>query len=212
MSNSQLNVNFYPKSRHEMLLVQEIKNETLVYDLTSNKAHCLNSTAAAVWTQCNGNNSLHQIVTLIKLQNNIETNEELVLLTIYELTKNKLLNESPEMNTALAQFDRRGMIRRLAIGTAFALPVISSLVAPTAIEAASAPISGACSSACVVGLVCACGTGHAPCPPGYLFNASVIVTAGICVTAAAEATINFATVGGGAQVNVCLIANACLVV
>jgi hypothetical protein len=64
------------------------------------------------------------------------------LLSIYELKKSNLLVENSQMDAAMTKFDRRGMIRRLAIGTAFALPVIASLVAPSAAHAASGPLQG----------------------------------------------------------------------
>ena len=44
MDNSQ-----YPVARKSGLVVQEMPDEVLVYDLNSNKAHCLNQTAASVW-------------------------------------------------------------------------------------------------------------------------------------------------------------------
>jgi hypothetical protein len=100
----------------------------------------------------------------------------------------------------------------LAIGTAIALPIISSIIAPVAAQAASTSISGACMATCLAGTICACGTSHSPCPPGFVFNIGVNVTLGLCVTAVAEATINFNPVAAGANANICLIADACLVV
>ena len=41
-----------PKSRTDNLVVQEMNDEVLVYDLDSNKAVCLNETAAIVWKSC----------------------------------------------------------------------------------------------------------------------------------------------------------------
>ena len=41
-------------ARHDELVVQELPDEVLVYDLRKHKAHCLNQTAAFVWNHCNG--------------------------------------------------------------------------------------------------------------------------------------------------------------
>jgi len=48
-----------PAARQEGLLVRELNDETLVYDLFNigHKAHCLNSTAALIWKYCDGQTS-----------------------------------------------------------------------------------------------------------------------------------------------------------
>jgi len=43
-----------PQARSEDLVIQDIGDEVLVYDLTRHKAHCLNRTAALVWRKCDG--------------------------------------------------------------------------------------------------------------------------------------------------------------
>ena len=51
-----------PMARQNGLVVQEMPDEVLVYDLDTNKAHCLNQSAALVWKSCDGNNSVGDIV------------------------------------------------------------------------------------------------------------------------------------------------------
>ncbi len=46
-----------PVARHKNLIVKELPDETLIYDLDSDKAHCLNQTAALVWKNCDGTRS-----------------------------------------------------------------------------------------------------------------------------------------------------------
>ena len=43
-----------PLARRERLLVEELPDEVLVYDLDREKAHCLNRTAALIWNHCDG--------------------------------------------------------------------------------------------------------------------------------------------------------------
>ncbi len=43
-----------PRARKEGLLIQELPEEVLVFDLSTAKAHCLNHTAALVWRRCDG--------------------------------------------------------------------------------------------------------------------------------------------------------------
>jgi len=38
-----------PRARKDGLVIKELVNETLVYDLERDEAHCLNQTAALVW-------------------------------------------------------------------------------------------------------------------------------------------------------------------
>ena len=40
-----------PKARQEQLTVRELPDETVVYDLARHKAHCLNPTAALIWSK-----------------------------------------------------------------------------------------------------------------------------------------------------------------
>ncbi len=51
-----------PIARKEGLVIQEMPEEVLVYDLDTNKAHCLNQTAAFVWKSCDGKNSIRWIL------------------------------------------------------------------------------------------------------------------------------------------------------
>ena len=50
-----------PMARQNGLVVQEMPDEVLVYDLDTNKAHCLNNSAALVWRACDGTNSVADI-------------------------------------------------------------------------------------------------------------------------------------------------------
>jgi hypothetical protein len=43
-----------PHARSEGLVIRELPEETLVYDLKRHRAHCLNPTAARVWSYCDG--------------------------------------------------------------------------------------------------------------------------------------------------------------
>lgn len=135
MNQAFLPLNIQPQARYERLLTQEVKDEILVYDLNTHQTFCLNSTAAAVWLQCDGNQNIDQIIKTLKQEKQLETNQELIRLTLYELDKNNLLIQTEELSYANNGFNRRDAIRRLAVGTAFALPIISFLVAPTAADA-----------------------------------------------------------------------------
>ena len=50
-----------PLARKEGLVIQELPDEVLVYDLDRDRAHCLNQTAAFVWQRCDGRTSTVEI-------------------------------------------------------------------------------------------------------------------------------------------------------
>ena len=61
MNNSQV-----PVARKQGLVVQEMPDEVLIYDLDTNKAHCLNQTAAFVWKSCDGKNTVERIAGMLE--------------------------------------------------------------------------------------------------------------------------------------------------
>ena len=51
----------YPLSRQDNIVIQELRDEVLIYDLAKNKALCLNQTSAKVWQECDGTKSVSEI-------------------------------------------------------------------------------------------------------------------------------------------------------
>ncbi len=134
-----------PVARTESLIVKEVDGETLVYDLTTDKAHCLNDTAARVWKNCDGHTGVSEIAEVLSRESNAKVTEELVWLALDQLKTFQLLEETPSRPAFLAGMTRRQMVARLGIA-AVALPAIMSIVSPTAKAAGSGttPPSGCC--------------------------------------------------------------------
>lgn len=124
MKSSQI-----PVARKEGLVVQETAEEVLVYDLTSNKAHCLNQTAAFVWKSCDGHNSISQITKLFENEVGSAVNEDLIWLAIDQLNEKNLLDAELALN--FAGRSRREVIKKIGLATVIALPIVVSLTAPT---------------------------------------------------------------------------------
>ena len=136
-----------PKMRQEGLIVNEMLDEILVYDLDRHKAHCLNGTAAMVWRQCDGKTSPREIAHRLQLKLARPIKENLVWLALRQLEKTHLLAESPGFPPEKAGISRRDMVRALGIAAAVSVPVITSIVSPTAVQAASClPAGQACST------------------------------------------------------------------
>jgi hypothetical protein len=132
-----------PVARTESLIVKEVDGETLVYDLKTDKAHCLNETAALVWKNCDGRKSVSEISKVLSADSNVSVKDEVVWLALDQLEKFKLLEEAPARPSFLAGMTRRQMVARLGIA-AVALPAIVAIVAPTAQAQGSTLPPGAC--------------------------------------------------------------------
>jgi len=124
-----------PAARKEGLVVQETAQEVLVYDLKTNKAHCLNQTAALVWKSCDGSNSIPEITRLFEKETGTAVNEDLIWLAIDQLHEKELLETAPSLN--LAGRSRREVLKKIGLATVVALPVVASLTAPTSALASS---------------------------------------------------------------------------
>ncbi len=128
-----------PVARKNDLVVQEVTDEVLVYDLSSNKAHCLNQTAAMVWRSCDGTHSVSDIAKLVGINTGGNVSEDLVWLAIDQLNESDLLEQ--EIKSTFAGQSRREVIKKIGLASVIALPVIASLIAPTN---ALATVSCAC--------------------------------------------------------------------
>ena len=143
-----------PRARQASLIVKEVDDETLVYDIEADKAHCLNSTAAQIWKSCDGKTSVQEIASQLSVPTGVPADENLVWLALDQLEKFKLLDEAPAKPAMLAGLTRRQMVARLGIAAA-ALPAIVSIVAPHAYAQASLRPPGVC---CVSPNDCTSGT------------------------------------------------------
>jgi hypothetical protein len=148
------NDHMMPEARQEGLVVQELSGEVLVYDRDSNKAHCLNSTAALVWQYCDGNTSVSDIARAIQGKIDVPVDEDLVWLGVEQLGKTNLLKQQTALPTHKSGLSRREVMKRIGIAAAVALPVVTSIMAPTAAQAANCLPSG---QACTSGAQC-CST------------------------------------------------------
>lgn len=152
-----------PSARAEGVVVRELPDEVLVYDLDTHRAVCLNSTAAQVWRLCDGRRTTADIRKALEKSSGGPVPVELVWLALEQLGRDRLLDARPPRPAELAGLSRRELIKRVGLAAAVALPLVSSIVAPTAVEAAASCLpSGTpttdcakcCSTACDVNGQC----------------------------------------------------------
>jgi hypothetical protein len=149
--------NAKPIARKQGLVIQELPDEVLVYDLDRDRAHCLNTTAAFVWQRCDGKNTTTQIARTLGQQFDCSVDEKLVWLALDQLGRNHLLDRQPAPPPALMGMNRRAMVRALGLAAIIAVPVVTSIVAPTPAQAGTCtPQNGTCadSTECCLGLTC----------------------------------------------------------
>lgn len=115
----------FPKAKVSEIVQQAVEGELLLYNTTTGRTFCLNQTSKKIYDLCSGTNEISEIAEKTGLP------ENLVRLAIGDLSKQNLLTEPIEIQTS-----RRDLLRNLAL-TSIALPVITTLIAPTAARAAS---------------------------------------------------------------------------
>ncbi len=135
-----------PRARQDELVVEELPDETLVYDLKRHKARCLNRTAALIWRHCDGQTSVADVAALLEEQLATPQDEAVVWMALDRLGRAHLLSEPVTLPADRPQYSRREMLRTLrrVAGISLLLPVIESIVAPRAAAQASCVATTAC--------------------------------------------------------------------
>ena len=118
-----------PRAKSENTVVQHLKDEMLIYNLKTNQAFCLNSTAGKVFNACNGEQTFEDLKIQYKFT------DDLIYLTLEELKRNYLLEH--HQSSHFGELTRREVIKKVGLMSMIALPVITGLLAPQAAHAAS---------------------------------------------------------------------------
>ena len=126
-------------ARNDELVIQDLPDEVLVYDLKSHKAHCLNKTAAFIWNHCDGQTTAEEIAKKMEEEWRTPVTEDAVWFALNKLSKAELLQERIVLPEAKAGISRRSAVRRLGFGALLTVPVVMSIVSPTAMAGSSVP-------------------------------------------------------------------------
>jgi hypothetical protein len=137
------------------LVIQELRGETLVYDLKSHRAYCLNETASAIWKACDGKTT----VAAAARQLGAATEPQVVLLGLRYLARSGLLEVRPAWLNEQSGLTRRDVLRALGKSAAVLLPVVATLAVPSAAQAVSCPCGYIFTNQPCNGCVGCCGRG-----------------------------------------------------
>src|SRR2546427_276885 len=100
-----------PIARKDGLVVKELEEELLVYDLEKHRAHCLNHSAAFVWKACDGKQTVAQIARSMPQRFGGPVEKEFVLLALNQLRRAKLLGDRAS-GESLRVVSRRELLRK----------------------------------------------------------------------------------------------------
>jgi hypothetical protein len=133
-----------PRARTTGLLIEELEDELLVYDLAADRAHRLNGTAATVFRHADGTRSVAELVDVLTEKVGGIADEDLVLITLDGLVEAGLVEDYKPRPTKDTRTSRRKFIARAgAIGAAATvLPIVHSIIAPTVAQAQTPPCDG----------------------------------------------------------------------
>ncbi len=127
----------YPRSRSKNIVIQKLNKEILLYDLHINKAYCLNQTSAMIWQECDGTKAVTDISRIVSKKAGLNVSADIVWLALEQLKSDKLLENGGELTIPFNGQSRREIVKRIGFAAAIVLPVVSHVVAPSAINAQS---------------------------------------------------------------------------
>jgi len=130
-----------PVAREAGLVVKELPQEALIYDLERHTAFCLNKEAALIWRLCDGRSSISDIARAASEEMGAAVDDEFVWMALGRLEKLHLLRERVPRPAGLAIPSRRDLLKTAGRAAVVALPLITAIVAPTAAQAASGTIT-----------------------------------------------------------------------
>ena len=125
-----------PRARIADLIVKELENELLIYDMLTNDAICLNKMSMLIWRYCDGKTKSKDLIEKYNLT------EDLINLALDDFQNHKLLKDKIETGVPKKMGERRRFLVRAGAVAAVAIPIVRTIVAPQAISAQSACISG----------------------------------------------------------------------
>lgn len=148
-----------PRARRDGLLVQDLPDETIVYDRERSRAYCLNPTARLVWACCDGQSTVEEIGRRVSEALDTREGPELARLALERLRRARLIEDAPE------PMPRRDAARRLALG--LLLPAVTFILVPSPAQSATCSRRAGCCATrddCCPGLSLTC-QGPANVPP-----------------------------------------------
>jgi hypothetical protein len=128
---------FKPRRRGAALVVTELGDETVVYDLERDRALCLDRVASATWRRCDGQSEVVTIASTVSADLGERIDREVIWFALRRLDRASLLAAPLPVEEPARKLSRRAALRRLAAAGALTagLPTVLSVLAPSALQA-----------------------------------------------------------------------------
>ncbi|HEY4047001.1 MAG TPA: PqqD family protein [Acidobacteriaceae bacterium] len=104
------------------LILEELPGELMIYDRKRNKAYCLNQTTAFVWKHADGKRTVAELAELMGQVIGRPVHVQLIWYALDVLAKDGLL----EMSTLSAGMTRRALLKKMGMGVAVPVPVVTA--------------------------------------------------------------------------------------
>jgi len=114
--------------------VESLHGELCVYEWTTKRVHALNPAAARVWEMCDGVTTVDEMTAAVQRDLHVSGAASIVQHALAQFDRAGLL-EPGTLHIIAPLVSRRALLRR--IGVAAAIPVVTSIVAPTPLAAQS---------------------------------------------------------------------------
>ena len=132
-------MNNKPLAKSNDIVVQEIKDECLLFDLKTNKAFSLNPAAYFIWRNSDGETEAGEIAELFNRKFKTKIEEDYIFLALNELEKANLLVGADKLNNS--KISRRKVLIKYGMMAAM-LPIVTGIIAPKAVHAQSGCATG----------------------------------------------------------------------
>ena len=120
--------------RRETTHVETLQGELCIYEWTTTTVHALNPAAARVWELCDGSTTIDEMIAAVRRDLQAPGARSIVEHALTQFDRAGLLERGTLAGIG-PLLSRRALLRR--IGAAAAIPVVTSIVAPTPLAAQS---------------------------------------------------------------------------
>lgn len=140
---------YYPLARTDHLEITNVANETVVLDTHTAKAYCLNALTTVVWGACTGENHIDSLLAHVKHSGFPDASEDHIRAAIEELLNAELLIEPAGCLEKNHAANRREALRRIGMGAAVSLPLITTIdIKPAMAQLSAGCGTGNCTNPC----------------------------------------------------------------
>jgi hypothetical protein len=127
-----------PRVRHSNLWAEELNEQYVIYDTHNQTVHGLNRTMSWLWSHCDGSRTLDDLIAAMQRDTGDDNAHSLITVGLKQLAEANLLEpESVDLNAVMAEPSTVGRRAAVAAGLSIAVPMMTSIIAPTPASAKS---------------------------------------------------------------------------